>query len=518
MKFTDLIEENRVILFDGAMGTSLQPYLSDGIPPERLNLILPEKVKEVHLSYIKQGVDVIETNTFGANRIKLEKYNLSKHLKEINSRAVRIAKEAASSKSKLVGVSIGPLGDLIQPWGRITADQALQIFKEQIEVAAEAGADLIVIETMMYLKEAKIAVVAAKEVCDLPVVCQLTFNEQGRTLTGTDPQTAVSVLETLDVEVVGANCSVGPREMLPVVEKMSSCTEKPLIFQPNAGRPYLDQGKTIFPVSPEEFSQWIRKFVERGTKIVGGCCGTTPYHIKAMAKEVKDISPSLKKIVPKKGLSSRTKLFLWGEENPLRTGVTLSLDQIREGEEKIREMVTQVKKKGHSFLNLSLRDNLEEFKLGSLINLIQETGNLPITLDVNSSLVEEGLKEIEGKSLVFVFPGERGSIKMAKKWGAMMGFNIYLEEKVDLKEELAHILQECRQTDVKDSEVILKITLPSSGEKSFSFKNIMEEIQKVRSSTSVGLILELNRLTQGFLTDYPLKGLLLGIIKKFSEG
>ena len=293
MKFRDLLEKKKVIFFDGAMGTSLQPYLSHNTPPEILNLTLPEKVKEVHLSYINQGVDVIETNTFGGNRIKLEKYGEDKNLREINYQAVKIAKEVSSSN--LVGASIGPLGELIQPWGKISANEALEVFREQIEVLVEAGSDLIVIETMMSLKEAKIAVIAARQVCDLPVVCQLTFNENGKTLIGNTPQTVVSALEMLDVDAIGANCGTGPEEMLQVVRIMNSYSNKPLIFQPNAGKPYLNHGKTSFSVTPEKFAQGIKQFVQNGARIVGGCCGTNFSHIAAMIREVKGLFPPYKK-------------------------------------------------------------------------------------------------------------------------------------------------------------------------------------------------------------------------------
>jgi len=192
-----------------------------------------------------------------------------------------------------VGASIGPLGTLIEPWGNLSSDEASSVFKEQIEAVSKAGADLIVIEKMMYIKEAEVAVLAARNVCHLPVVCQITFAENGRTLMGEDPEAVSDVLEDLGVDALGANCSVGPDSLFPVAEKMSFKTHLPLIFQPNAGQPQLQDGKTTYPVLAEQFSDWMQKFVNLGVKIVGGCCGTTPAHLKTTVSRHKLVHSNL---------------------------------------------------------------------------------------------------------------------------------------------------------------------------------------------------------------------------------
>lgn len=279
--FRELLKKREIVIFDGAMGTILQEKdIPQGSPLEELNLTGPDRVAAVHISYAEAGVDVVETNTFGANRIKLNRYNLESKMEAINREGVRIAKEAVPSC--LVGASIGPLGTLMEPWGNLSLNEASSAFKEQIEAVSKAGADLIVIETMMYIKEAEVAVLAARDVCHLPVVCQITFAENGRTLMGEDPEAVSDVLEDLGVDALGANCSVGPDSLFPVAEKMSSKTHLPLIFQPNAGQPQLQNGKTTYPVLAELFSDWMQKFVNLGVKIVGGCCGTTPAHLKAI--------------------------------------------------------------------------------------------------------------------------------------------------------------------------------------------------------------------------------------------
>jgi len=289
--FRKLLQKEGVIVFDGAMGTILQEKdIPQGSPLEELNLTEPNKVADVHLSYAEVGVDVVETNTFGANRIKLSRYNLESKMEAINREGVRIAKETVPSC--LVGASIGPLGTLIEPWGDLSLNEAYSVFKEQIGSASKAGADLIVIETMMYIKEAEVAVLAAKNVCQLPIVCQVTFAENGRTLMGEDPDTVLSALEDLKIDALGANCSVGPDSLLPVAEKISLKAHLPLIFQPNAGQPQLKNGRTGYPVLPEQFSDWMEKFVELGVKIIGGCCGTTPAHLKAIVSRHKLVDSS----------------------------------------------------------------------------------------------------------------------------------------------------------------------------------------------------------------------------------
>jgi len=514
MRFTDLINEKKVVFFDGAMGTSLQTYLSSDTPPEKLNLTLPDKVKQVHYSYIKEGVHVIETNTFGANRVKLEKYNLGRFVKDINYQAVKLAKEIASPSSVLVGASVGPLGDLIQPWGQITAHQAFEVFKEQIEILVEAGVDLIVIETMMHLKEAKIAVMAAKEVSNIPVVCQLTFNEEGKTLTGSDPEIMTATLEKMDVEVVGANCSVGPREMLSVAEQMSLHTKKFLIFQPNAGKPYIKDGKTIFPVKPKEFSEWMIKFIEKGAKIVGGCCGTTPLHIRAMIAKVKDIpSPADRKVHILKGLSSRTKFLHLGEKESFKVGANLMISPGL-NEEKLRERLIEIKEKAFSFINVSWQNRKEgEISIGHFINLIQETVDLPVTLEVAIHLLEKSLEEIEGKPAVLSNEHDEKSIEIARKWGAMVGIKIPIEEdKTDLKEKV-NLLEE-KFFKNKDHDLLV-LTFPlnhSLKKRYFPLKKIFDQITNIKSTRfKVPVFIKLNMFHASESFNKFLTGFFMGM-------
>ncbi len=291
LNFRDRLKGKEPIIFDGAMGTSLQ---SAGLPvdtsPEEWNLTHSQKVRDIHISYVETGVDVIETNTFGANRVKLEKYELADKIKKINREGVKIAREACYSSSCLVGASVGPLGVLIEPWGDFSEKEALIAFKEQIEALCLEKIDLIIIETMMDLNEARLAATAARSVSDLPVICQVTFSTGGKTLMGNNPKSVVESLSELGIEVVGANCSLGPKELFPLAKEIFSLSHLPVIIQPNAGQPHLEQGKTVYPISEKEFSEWAEKFVDIGVKIVGGCCGTTPSQMKVKVEQLREKS------------------------------------------------------------------------------------------------------------------------------------------------------------------------------------------------------------------------------------
>ncbi|MBC7189930.1 homocysteine S-methyltransferase family protein [Candidatus Aerophobetes bacterium] len=508
MNFRELLEEKKIIFFDGAMGTSLEPYLSPGELPENLNLSSPEKVKNVHLSYVKAGADVIETNTFGANRLKLERAGLDDKIKEVNFFGVKIAREAACNR--LVGASVGPLGELVRPWGNITGSQAFEIFKEQIEILAEAGADIIVIETMMSLKEAKIAAVAASQVCDLPIVCQLTFDERGKTLIGTGPQVAVLTLEAVKVDVIGANCSTGPDRMFPIARIMLSSSKLPLIFQPNAGKPYLEEGKTRFPMGPEEFSLWMRKFVQSGARIVGGCCGTTPSHIQQMIEKIGKIEVSfpLRKDILK-GLSSRTQNYYLDRKKPLLLGVNISAEDFKD-QNRLLEIIAKAEQAGCSFLNITLRDINTDFNTELLINTLQQNTALGITIDTeNPAILEEALREFEGKPLVFLEKEDDNLLKIAEKWGADVGFNVHLDNKKSAAKNTREILEKCREKNFKNPMV--RVIFSPFIKKDYAVKEDLEEIQKILKEYSFEMIFDLANFSCKVPGGLYLTGFVLGV-------
>ena len=283
------------ILCDGAMGTELVQRGAVGYdrPLEELNLSNPELVKSIHLDYIGAGAEIIETNTFGANRFRLAAYGLEERVREINEAAVRIAQEARglTGQRTWIAGSVGPLGRLLAPPGPITAKEARRVFREQITALAESGADILSLETIGDLREMHEAVLAARDVCDLPVMANMTFTEEGRTAAGDSPADIVLSLERLGVTVVGSNCSVGSEGMLRVVQEMASVTRLPLSARPNAGFPTYQGGRLIYRSSPEYVAQYARQMVEAGAAIVGGCCGTTPEHIAAIRDALHAVAP-----------------------------------------------------------------------------------------------------------------------------------------------------------------------------------------------------------------------------------
>ena len=272
------------VLCDGAMGTLLY---SKGIFINRcydeLNLSQPDLIRAIHHDYLQAGAEVIETNTFGANAFRLGRHSLADKVRDVNRMGARLAHEAAKSFDVYVAGSVGPLGTRIEPLGKTSFEEARQAFREQIEALAEGGVDLLMLETFGYLEELHQAMLAAKDVgAKLPLVVQVTIDEDGNCLDGSDPETFAPRLEDWGADVIGCNCSVGPVAMLDAIERVRSLTSLPLAAQPNAGIPRSVEGRNIYLCSPEYMASYARKFVAAGARIVGGCCGTTPDHIRVM--------------------------------------------------------------------------------------------------------------------------------------------------------------------------------------------------------------------------------------------
>ncbi len=289
--FRELIEADGIFVFDGAVGTRLYDkgiYINRSY--DELNVVAPDLVREVHAEYVKAGADVIETNSFGATRHKLLPYGLESRLAEINISAARLAREAAGDKALVAG-AMGPLGIRIEPFGPTSFDEAKDLFKEQAEALLEGGVDLFVLETFSELSVIKQAIRAIKEICDLPILAQMTIQMDGATTFGTTPEVFTVELEKLGVDVIGLNCGMGPTHVLTALEKMRAVTTLPLSAQPNAGLPRDVQGRQFYMGSPEYMATFAKRFVQAGAKFVGGCCGTTPTHIKLIADSIRSISP-----------------------------------------------------------------------------------------------------------------------------------------------------------------------------------------------------------------------------------
>jgi methionine synthase I (cobalamin-dependent)/5,10-methylenetetrahydrofolate reductase len=283
------------VLCDGAMGTQLY---ARGIPYERcfdeLNLSEPDLVQQVHRDYISAGAEVIETNTFGANRFKLGRFGLDQKVRDINFRGVKIAREAreVSGQPVFLAGAVGPIGQPLAPIGAISFGEARAAFRQQIEALLEAGADLLILETFPDLDELRQAVQAAREVCELPIIAQLSFAEDGKTLTGSAPAEVASALRELGVSAFGVNCGLGPQLAFDVVRQMAVSPDAPLSAQPNAGFPSRSEGRYLYFSTPEYFADYARRFAEAGVRLIGGCCGTTPQHTAAMRQALDSLRPA----------------------------------------------------------------------------------------------------------------------------------------------------------------------------------------------------------------------------------
>lgn len=289
--FRDLLNRDGVHIFDGAIGTMLY---SKGVYINRsydeLNLTAPDLVREVHQEYVRAGAEIIETNTFGATTHKLQSYGLEKSLRDINIAAAKIARDAAGERAYIAG-AVAPLGLRIEPYGPTSFDEAKDMFKEQVAALLEGGVDLFVLETFSDLSEIRQAIRAVRELCDLPIVAQMTIQMDGNTLFGATPELLTQRLDEWGADIIGLNCGVGPALVMSALEKMREVTTKKLSAQPNAGLPRDVQGRQMYMCSPEYMATFARRFIHVGASFIGGCCGTTPSHIKLLSDAIRSISP-----------------------------------------------------------------------------------------------------------------------------------------------------------------------------------------------------------------------------------
>lgn len=324
--FMDYIE-NDVVIFDGAMGTRLYEkgvYINRVY--DELNLSQSALIKEVHQEYLDAGAMVLETNTFGANRFKLEPHGLAEKLEVINFQAAKLAREVAGDKAWVAG-AIGPLGIRIEPWGKTSVQEAEDAFYEQAKGLLAGGVDLFILETFFDLNEMHQAIKAVRRLTDKPIIASMTINEDGNALYGTSVDVFTAKLDEWGADVIGLNCSVGPKTMFDAIEKMHGITSKPLIAQPNAGLPKVVDGRMIYLCNPEYFGEYARRFIQLGVRAVGGCCGTTPEHIKWVANAVRSLTPGGKKAISqilKSDVKTETEVALISQKDKSAFGEKLA--------------------------------------------------------------------------------------------------------------------------------------------------------------------------------------------------
>ncbi len=432
--------KEEIIVFDGAMGTVLQDRgLKIGNLPELLNINSPEMIVEIHREYIDAGARILTANTFGANEIKLKDTGFT--VEEIVNAGIENAKKAIGEGEAFIALDIGPIGELLEPMGILAFDEAYEIFKRQIVQGEESGADLILIETMTDLYEAKAAILAAKENSNLPVFCTMSFEQNMRTFTGCSVDSMVMVLQGLGVDALGVNCSLGPRELEPIINRILEISKVPVIVQPNAGLPGIRDGATLYDFSPEEFGYYGYKFVKKGAGVIGGCCGTNANHIRSLVRNIKEIETQESTYSPIIGVCTPTKtVFIDGIKvigeriNP--TGKKTLKEALKSGDMDyiLKEAIQQVEA-GADILdvNVGLPGIDEEETMVRVIKEIQSILDVPLQIDSNDPrVIESGLRAYNGKAIVNSVSGEDKSLDdilpIVKKYGAAV-VGLTLDEK-----------------------------------------------------------------------------------------
>ena len=433
MLFKERLNTGKIVLFDGAMGTMLQANgMTGGELPERYNVEKKDIVEKIHREYLEAGADVLTTNTFGANSYKLAGTGLS--VDEVISSAVGCARKAIeeSGKEAYIALDIGPIGQLMEPMGTLSFDDAYEYIKEQVLAGVKAGCDLVLLETMTDIYELKAGVLAVKENSDLPILATMTFEANGRSLTGTDPETMVNILEGLGVDALGMNCSLGPIESKVILEDILKYATFPVMIQPNAGLPEIKGGETVYSITEDQFVEASAEFLDGGISIVGGCCGTRPSYTAKLKALVKDRDVVKREVVFKTKISSPVTSVTIGEDfviigeriNP--TGKKKLKEALLEDnlEYIIEEAITQEKAGAHALdVNVGLPKIDEPAKIVEVVKLIQEISNLPLQIDsADTKALEAGCRYYNGKPLINSVNGKLESMEavfpIAKKYGA----------------------------------------------------------------------------------------------------
>jgi 5-methyltetrahydrofolate--homocysteine methyltransferase len=467
--------KKRVLILDGATGTELQKRgMPSGVCPESWCIDHPDVISSIHRDYLEAGSHIVFTCTFGANRMKLAQYGMS-NVGDVNRRLAEIARETAGTKGLVAG-DIGPTGRFVAPFGDLAFEDAVEVFKEQVRGLRDGGVDLFVIETMMDIQEARAALIAVKELADEFTIVTMTCEEDGRTLNGTDPLTALITLQSLGADAVGCNCSTGPKEMIGFIEQMRTYATVPLVAKPNAGMPRLIDGRTVFTMEPGEFGTFGSEFARRGVAMIGGCCGTTPDHIRALSfamTEVKSRRPE-RKAVSAVSSSRRTVLFdrkgpviVIGERiNP--TGKKALHDDLISGRmDAVREMARQqeVKKADLLDVNVGMPGIDEVAVMDKVIGVLSTSSSLPLVIDSSDvQVIERALRIYPGRALVNSLTGEKEKLKkllpVAARYGAMVivlpitdkGVPPTAEERAEVIED---IVQKARKYRFKKEDIVV---------------------------------------------------------------
>lgn len=510
--------KRRVFILDGAMGTEILKRTGRKVPlGELLNVEDPQIVYSIHRDYVEAGADIIETNTFSANPFKLKESGIPEAmLNEIIKRGVHLAKEAAGDEA-LVSGSIGPLGKLLYPLGDITWEQVYDTYYRLSSVMADEGVDLIQIETQIDVEEAKIAVLAAREATNLPVIVSITFTEEGRTVTGSDPETAFSILERTGADILSVNCGREVEEFLEFVDILST-KGKPFAVYPNAGLPRRQGDSIVFPMGPEEFLGFAEQFFKKGASILGGCCGTTPEHIRLIAKNFKGRKPISKKGTKFFFAASRTKLVPAGTGfpfmkigeriNPYGSKKIKPFIENRDVEEIARVAVEQQSNGADAIdINLGLQGEKDPDFFAETLLTVSTRVNVPVFVDVkNPASIKEALKATPGRPVINSCSGERQRMEevlpLVRRFSSGVvaiaiddrGVAETVKDKLRILENFLKVAESYGLTpaDIIFDPVVLSVSTGSEG-----VRNTLEAIKEAKRAFNIPVILGLSNVSYG---------------------
>ncbi|MFH1363372.1 MAG: homocysteine S-methyltransferase family protein [Candidatus Omnitrophota bacterium] len=433
LKIRELLKK-RIVLLDGATGTELYKRgMPAGACPESWCLENPGIIKSLHADYLASGSDIVYACTFTANRKKLSYYKI-KDVISLNQRLVLLARQAVGNKALVAG-DIAGTGEFIKPFGNLDFEQAVDIYKEQVKGLLLGGVDLFVIETMIDIQEARAALIAVKELSDKFTIVTMTYEKAGRTLNGNDPLSALTTLQSLGADAVGANCSTGPEDMCKIISKIKPYATVPLVAKPNAGMPELVNNKAVFNLKPAEFALAAKRLVSLGVNLIGGCCGTTPEHIAGLKRKLLTVKPLVSKIKAVSALSSARRTFVFaGQKNPLIIGEKINPTGKKDFQRELAKgdfssairLAKEQESQGAEVLDLNLGvGGTDEKKLMlSALSLLSVSTSLPLVIDsANPEVIEEALRFYPGRALINSISGEKKRLKkllnLAKKYGAM---------------------------------------------------------------------------------------------------
>lgn len=539
-----------LLFFDGGMGTLLQAEgLQPGELPETWNIERKETIRKIHQSYFEAGSDIVLTNTFGANALKFHDENCS--LKAIIDAAVENVRFGAKAgirdgRDYYVALDIGPTGKLLKPLGDLSFEDAYEAFKEVVQYGEKAGADLIHIETMSDTYEVKAAVLAAKENTNLPVFATMIFDDKGKLLTGGDVPSVVALLEGLRVDALGINCGMGPKQMLPILQQIAQYTSLPIIVKPNAGLPKQRDGQTYYDVTPDVFAKQLQEIVKAGACVIGGCCGTTPKHIRAMISACKDLEmtkPTFKNHTIVSSYGKAVELgdmpVIIGERiNP--TGKSKFKQALKEHnlDYILKEGITQQDKGAHILdVNVGLPDIDEVVMMKEVVSELQSVTSLPLQIDtVDTEAMEQAMRIYNGKPMVNSVSGKQESMNavfpLIQKYGGVV-IGLTLDENGIPKtakgrlEVAGKIIEEAKKYGIDKKDIVIDVLTMTISSEPNGAKTTLEALKMVRDTYGVRTALGVSNISFGlpsrpvinanFYTMAMQNGLTAGIINPSSE-